>query len=143
MEYGPGAVSGSKVFLGGSLPMPEDVETKEIRRYVAKHCLSGCHEVLAADIEVSLCTILHYIKHIKQFYSGRGVRELTVFPGYRPYDGDEYDGGPVLPRTPVLKRPAVSLPSRWYTRVLKKTARGQNKIRKYCPPTTDASLSCH
>ena len=127
MEYGPGAVDGSNVFLGGCLPMPGDDVTKDLRKYVAKHSLSGCNDVLVADIEVSLCTIIHYCKHIAELKKGKGAMELTVFPGYRPYVGDKHEAEPVIPWTAVAKRPATQLPSGWYTRVLKKRPATKDK----------------
>ena len=120
MEYGPGAVDGSKHFLGGMLPKAGDRMTEDIGRFVAKHCRSGCHEVLVVDIEVSLCTIEHYCKHIEQLGSGKRPQELTVFPGYRPYVDGKYEEAPVLPVIPVAQRAVGNLPSRWYTKVLKK-----------------------
>ena len=100
MEYGPGAVDGSKVFLNNILPKQGDEMTKDISKFVRKHCRSGCHEVLVGDIEVSLCTITHYCKHIKELSTGKRAQELTVFPGYRPRDAS----GPAPPPTKGRKK---------------------------------------
>ena len=119
MEYGPGAVDGSKVFLNNILPEQGDEMTKDISKFVRKHCRSGCHEVLVGDIEVSLCTITHYCKHIKELSTGKRAQELTVFPGYRPRNASGYEAEPELPQIPVDERAVSNLPSRWYTKVLK------------------------
>ena len=120
MTWGPGAVDGSKRFLGGVKPIAGDEVMKTIGELVAKHSLSGCKKVLVGDVEVSLCTIEHYMKHVGQLNLGYDAQALTVFPGYRPYLGDAYENEPHYPNVPTEQRSVSSLPSRWYTRALAK-----------------------
>ena len=129
MTWGSGAVNGSKRFLGGYLPTAGDEVMKSIDEHVAKHCLSGCKEVLLGDVEVSLCTIEHYVKHVVQLNLGYDAQALTVFPGYRPYLGDAYENEPPYPKIPTERRSVSSLPSRWYTRALAKRPKKDVKMK--------------
>ena len=61
------------------MPIAGDEVMKSIGELVAKHSLSGCKKVLVGDVEVSLCTIEHYMKHVGQLNLGYDAQALTVF----------------------------------------------------------------
>ena len=71
MTYGSWARVAGRCFLGGVLPTHSRHEKiKEIKKHMTKHLvLSQCSDVSVGDVEVSLCTIEHYIKHIAELQS--------------------------------------------------------------------------
>ena len=114
MECGDGAEKGSKLF-NVTLASTESLALK-VHQYCGPYRASLT--VTRADVEVSLCNAVVYIRHVRELQN-KLPSQLTTFAGQRPMESGRYVERPELPSLTDSELQVKMIPPRYLSRALK------------------------